>query len=144
MKAVAALRPDQALQLCNLFEPVPLYDVLAQRGFAYWTEQRSPEEWWTTFFRPATPSSERSPAPSPAAESRYSADNSLIVDARGLEPPQPMIKILEALAGLAPGGVLVALTDRPPRFLHAKLDDRGYRYTTEETKHGWCETRIWT
>ncbi|HWT78201.1 MAG TPA: DUF2249 domain-containing protein [Candidatus Methylomirabilis sp.] len=144
MKAVASLGPDQTLQLCNLFEPVPLYDVLAHRGFSHWTEQRGPEEWWITFFRSATPSNEKSPTPSSTADIRPSPDNPLVVDARGLEPPQPMMKILEALAGLAPGELLVELTDRPPRFLHAKLDDRGYRYTTEETKHGWCETRIWT
>jgi len=142
MKAVASLRADQVLQLCNLFEPVPLYDVLAQRGFAHWAEQRGPEEWWITFFRPVGPR-EETPAPSHPAEARTGPDHPLVVDARGLEPPQPMMKILEALAGIEPGGQLVALTDRPPRFLHAKLDDRGYRYVTEKTKDGWCETRIW-
>ena len=142
MKAVASLRAGQVLQLCNLFEPVPLYDVLGQRGFAHWAEQRGPEEWWVTFFRPVRPS-ELPPAPSHTAETRTGPDHPLVVDARGLEPPQPMMKILEALAGLEPGGQLVALTDRPPRFLHAKLDDRGHRYVTEETKDGWCETRIW-
>ena len=142
MKAAAALRPDQVLQLCNLFEPAPLYDVLAQRGFAHWVERRGPEEWWITFYHHAQPS-DPSPVPSHAAESRARTDGSLVVDARGLEPPQPMMKILEALAGLGPGGQLLALTDRPPRFLYAKLDDRGCRYSTEETNDGWCETRIW-
>ena len=142
MKAVASLRAGQVLQLCNLFEPVPLYDVLGQRGFAHWAEQRGPEEWWVTFFRPVRPS-ELPPAPSHTAETRTGPDHPLVVDARGLEPPQPMMKILEALAGLELGGQLVALTDRPPRFLHAKLDDRGYRYATEKTKDGWSETRIW-
>lgn len=140
MKAVAGLRDDQVLRLCNIFEPVPLYDVLAQRGFAHWVEQRGPEEWWVTFYRSAAPPA----APSLPQGTRIPAgDRALVVDARGLEPPQPMMKILEALAGLGPGGDLLALTDRPPRFLYAKLDDRGYRYATEETKDGWCKTRIW-
>ncbi len=140
MKAVASLREDQVLQLCNLFEPVPLYDVLAQRGFAHWVERRGPEEWRVTFYRSAAPPA----APSLSLETQTpAAGGALVVDARGLEPPQPMMKILEALAGLGPGGELLALTDRPPRFLYAKLDDRGYRYSTEETKDGWCETRIW-
>ncbi len=142
MKAVGSLRADQVLQLCNLFEPVPLYDVLAQRGFAHWAEQRGPQEWWIMFFRPVR-RSEGTPTPSHPAEARSGRDHPLVVDARGLEPPQPMMKILEALAGIEPGGQLVALTDRPPRFLYAKLDDRGHRYVTEETKDGWCETRIW-
>lgn len=142
MKAIAALRPDQVLRLGNVFEPVPLYDVLAGRGFARWVERRGPEEWWITFYRPARPVG-ASPAPARPTGSRAGAQRPLVVDARGLEPPQPMMKILEALAGLGAGGQLLALTDRPPRFLYAKLDDRGYRYATEETTDGWCETRIW-
>jgi uncharacterized protein (DUF2249 family) len=152
MKAAAALRPGQVLQLCNLFEPVPLYDVLEQRGFAHWVERRSPEEWWVTFFRstgrPPDPTPRSRPwrdsgRASPADTRILVPDGALVVDARGLEPPQPMMKILEALARLGPGGQLLALTDRPPRFLYAKLDDRGCRYSTEEAKDGWCETRIW-
>lgn len=142
MKAAAALREDQALQLGNVFEPVPLYDVLAQRGFAHWVERRGPEEWWVTFYRPAHSAAASPTLVSPQAQTP-AASGALVVDARGLEPPQPMMKILEALAGLGPGGELLALTDRPPRFLYAKLDDRGYRYSTEETKDGWCKTRIW-
>jgi uncharacterized protein (DUF2249 family) len=142
MKAVASLRADQVLQLCNIFEPVPLYDILAQRGLANWVERRGPEEWWVTFYRPTG----STPAPSTPAHSPTqvaSADGPQVVDARGLEPPQPMMRILEALPTLGPGSELLALTDRPPRFLYAKLSDRGYRYATEETKDGWCETRIW-
>lgn len=33
------------LLLVNSFEPVPLYDVLSDRGFTHETTQVSPEEW---------------------------------------------------------------------------------------------------
>lgn len=142
MKAAAALREDQVLQLCNLFEPVPLYDVLGERGFAHWVERRGPEEWWVTFYRPRPPA-ELPPAPSSARELRSDADSPRVVDARGLEPPQPMAKILEALPGIAAGGEIQALTDRRPMLLYPKLEERGFQYATEEMPDGWFRTRIW-
>lgn len=39
------LGPDETLVLINSFEPVPLYDVLEQRGFAYETTQVADDEW---------------------------------------------------------------------------------------------------
>jgi len=53
------------------------------------------------------------------------------LDNRGLSPPEPMMRILEALEQLAPDGVLVAKMDREPIFLFAELHDRGYRYTCD-------------
>lgn len=57
-------------------------------------------------------------------------DAALIVDARGLEPPGPMIRILEALASLPEGATLQARTDRRPIHLLAQLEARGYEATT--------------
>jgi uncharacterized protein (DUF2249 family) len=142
MKAVASLRENQVLQLCNLFEPVPLYDVLAERGLAHWVERRGPEEWWITFYRPGRPA-EGPPEPPPAREPRSDADSPQVVDARGLEPPQPMAKILEALPRIAAGGEIRALTDRRPMLLYPKLEERGFQYATEEMPDGWFKTRIW-
>lgn len=142
MQAVGALRATQVLQLCNLFEPVPLYDVLEQRGFAHWTERRGPEEWWVTFFRPARPLGNASTA-STSQAAPAAAEAPRVVDARGLEPPQPMARILEALPTIEAGGQLLAMTDRRPMLLYPKLEDRGFKYSTEETANGWFETRIW-
>jgi uncharacterized protein (DUF2249 family) len=142
MQAVGAIKGNQVLQLCNLFEPVPLYDVLEQRGFAHWTERRGPEEWWVTFYRPVrrleSASSSSTSQAAPAA-----GEAPLVVDARGLEPPQPMARILEALPRIETGGQLLAMTDRRPMLLYPKLEDRGFKYVTEETANGWFETRIW-
>jgi uncharacterized protein (DUF2249 family) len=65
------------------------------------------------------------------------------VDARGLEPPQPMAKILENLPRIAAGGHILAMTDRRPMLLYPKLEERGFAFSTEETTNGWFETRIW-
>lgn len=48
------------------------------------------------------------------------------LDLRGQEPPQPMVRILEALAGLPQGASLRAHTDRRPIHLLPLLDERGF------------------
>ncbi|MCC6235303.1 MAG: DUF2249 domain-containing protein [Verrucomicrobiales bacterium] len=59
------------------------------------------------------------------------------VDARGLEPPQPLVLILEALGRLPSGGELHARTDRRPLHLYPLLEQRGFRSeTTEAPDHG--------
>lgn len=52
------------------------------------------------------------------------------LDARGLEPPQPMMKILEAVAALPAGATLAARTDRQPLLLYPLLEQRGFTYET--------------
>jgi uncharacterized protein (DUF2249 family) len=54
-----------------------------------------------------------------------------------------MARILEALTKIEAGGQLLAMTDRRPMLLYPKLEDRGFRFATEETANGWFETRIW-
>lgn len=49
MAAVSSLREGQALELINVFEPVPLYEVMRQRGFRHRTE-RTPEGDWRVVF----------------------------------------------------------------------------------------------
>jgi len=58
------------------------------------------------------------------------------VDARGLEPPQPLIKILEAVESLPVGAELRARTNRRPVHLYPHLEDRGFAARTEEKSDG--------
>ncbi|GAB3685094.1 hypothetical protein GCM10028857_14980 [Salinarchaeum chitinilyticum] len=43
--AMDDLAPGETLLLINSFEPVPLYDVLEQRGFDHETEHVDEDEW---------------------------------------------------------------------------------------------------
>jgi uncharacterized protein (DUF2249 family) len=54
------------------------------------------------------------------------------IDNRGLEPPEPLVRILSALPGLDEGGELVALMDREPLLLYPELERRGFAWTFEE------------
>ena len=64
------------------------------------------------------------------------------LDARGLEPPQPLVVILEALAGLREGAELRARTDRRPLHLYALLEQRGFTGATQEQNDGSFITTI--
>jgi uncharacterized protein (DUF2249 family) len=66
----------------------------------------------------------------------------LDVDARGLEPPQPLVKILEAVETLPAGAHLRAHTDRRPMHLYAHLEERGFAGETEEQSDGSFITHV--
>jgi TusA-related sulfurtransferase len=58
----------------------------------------------------------------------------ILVDARGLEPPEPLERVLQALELLRPGQGIRLLLHREPFPLYPLLAERGYRHdTTMET-----------
>lgn len=63
------------------------------------------------------------------------------VDVRGLEPPEPLLRILYALDALPTGHTLRARTDREPRPLLAEAQLRGFHYECRaETDGSWLTT----
>lgn len=64
------------------------------------------------------------------------------LDNRGLEPPEPMLKILEATARLEPGQSLIAHNDRKPIFLFPKLEERGLIYDVHDLPDGTVEITV--
>ena len=64
------------------------------------------------------------------------------LDVRGLEPPYPLVHILEALDEVGEGGELVVLHERRPVFLYPQLDERGFVHETDEPEPGVVRIRI--
>ncbi|WP_186576533.1 DUF2249 domain-containing protein [Aquibacillus kalidii] len=60
----------------------------------------------------------------------------MILDNRGLQPPQPMMRTLAALEELEAGQQLKIINDRRPMFLFAELDEQGHVYEVEEQEDG--------
>jgi tRNA 2-thiouridine synthesizing protein A len=60
----------------------------------------------------------------------------MIVDNRGLEPPQPMMRTLAALENLGKGEVLTIINDRRPMFLYEQLEELGYKQRSEQQNDG--------
>jgi uncharacterized protein (DUF2249 family) len=133
-RIMAALKdvPERgALALRAIFEPVPLYAVLAKRGLCHYTEQLAADDWRVWFYAEGTSSGvegkpERS-EPAPEADPAV-----VILDVRDLEPPEPMVRTLAALEELPPGGTLLQINVRVPQFLLPRLEERGFTYEIRE------------
>lgn len=63
------------------------------------------------------------------------------LDLRGLDPPEPMRRALEAIEALAPGSALEVVTDREPMLLHRELGRRHHAYVSEVQADG-CHTIV--
>lgn len=133
MATVKTLAAEQALVLRAPFEPVPLFAALGKRGFAHWAEQSAPDDWTVWFYRaPAAPA-----GAGPGARAAAAAGGEMVaLDVRGLEPPEPMVRILECLDTIRPGQRLVVLHERRPMLLYPQLDERGFLHETEEIEPG--------
>jgi uncharacterized protein (DUF2249 family) len=126
LTAIDALPPGGALRLIAPFEPVPLYAKLVAMGFDHTTTARDDGAWEILFTpRRATPTAEP-----------------LLLDLRGLEPPEPLRRALETLATLPKGGVLIALTRFRPVHLFSVLDERGIPWESHEQPDGSWESII--
>lgn len=66
----------------------------------------------------------------------------LHLDNRGLEPPQPMVRVLEVVDTMGAGDVLIVHNDRRPVFLFPHLDERGFDYECEDQPDGSVIVRI--
>jgi len=67
----------------------------------------------------------------------------MLLDARDMEPPEPMERALEALDALLPGQRLRLLLPREPYPLYGILDRNGYRHRTEPQPDGHFAVLIW-
>jgi uncharacterized protein (DUF2249 family) len=72
-----------------------------------------------------------------------SADTYLVVDARGLEPPEPMARTLEALDRLPFGQRMLLLIHREPHLLLQVLERNGYDARCESDADGGFRVVIW-
>ena len=65
------------------------------------------------------------------------------LDVRGLEPPEPLEKVLDALDLLPAGEHLCMLIEREPRPLYRILANNGFAYSTATLPGCLYEVTIW-
>jgi uncharacterized protein (DUF2249 family) len=144
MAAIGRLDGEQGLLLIAPFEPVPLFHVLAKQGFAHESKQMPVGDWQVLFSRSVVPNPTVAVRSATAGCDSDANESSEIVDldARGLEPPQPLVTILETIATLQPGATLRAQTDRRPMHLYSQLAARGFTGESTEQADGSFITNI--
>lgn len=130
MKAVRELGENQMLRLTNSFEPVPLYSVLGGKGFGH-TTKREDGIWHIWFFKKKTPAMSGSLGSFvPGVAGSNAGENMIELDVRGLAPPEPMMKILEAVVAMTDRDILLVHHHREPMMLYEKLEERGFGAVT--------------
>ncbi len=67
----------------------------------------------------------------------------LVLDARNLEPPEPLTRVLDSIARFQPGDTLKLLIDHEPRLLYPILDRSGFGHRTEPGTASVYEILIW-
>lgn len=127
--------PEQgALRLRAPFEPVPLYAVLARRGFTHSARRLGPEDWEVIFARTEPSGAEASEKP--PVDTDHPSDTVVLLDVSDLAPPEPMVRILETASRLRPGQELHVEHHRRPVYLYPQLDAQGFVHQTTELAGG--------
>lgn len=129
--------------LINDHDPVPLYyqfQALFPEAFEWEYLVDGPTEFQVRITRlRATPCA--APPPPPRRPGMIRADTVRELDLRGLEPPEPMIRILNQLEVTPPGGSFRARTERQPIHLFPELAVRGASHACESASDGgWITT----
>ncbi len=143
MAAVATMRDSDVLLLRTLFEPVPLFAVLAKRGFDHEARATAPDDWSVWFWRSSIAPSAAEPPTDVIAAIDLGDARSLVMDVRGLEPPEPLTRTLAALETLPHGHTLVQVNNRVPLFLLPLLAERGFTCDVDESQADRVLVRIW-
>ncbi len=128
MQAVNTLEPGQSLRLLASFRPVPLFSVMANRGYAASDRALEGGDWEVTF-SPVnlSPGIEDVSIGSAPAAANW-GDPIEELDLRNLVPPEPMVRILETLEELRGGDVMFVQLAREPIFLFPELAKRGHEW----------------
>ncbi|MBU6460837.1 MAG: sulfurtransferase TusA family protein [Proteobacteria bacterium] len=146
LEAISALIPNQGLRLFTTFEPKPLYALLKQHGFSHESRSLDRGEWEVLFTRQPTLKTNQPENNQKSTQAHHVPFETwpkpcLVLDNRNLLPPEPMVRILEALPALHSGDVLEALLDREPVFLYPELKTAGHEWHTQTKEPG--ATLIW-
>lgn len=129
-----ALEPGRVLHVRSPFEPRPLYQVMADRGFAHRSSCFADDDWSSWFWR------EDQPPPEASAKVPEDAPEG-VTDLRWLAPPEPLLWILSWTAEHRSGELRVLLPFFPAPLLELIGND-GWTVTKEQERSDGVVVRI--
>ena len=138
IKTLGNMSNDQVLHLVIVFEPVPLYTVLKMKGYDHSTEQA--DGLWHIYFYKGETGAQTDKIAGP--EVADSEPKTIEIDVRGLEPPEPMVKIIELLPQVGMNTTLLVHHHREPVMLYDKLEHLGFQASAEKIQEGYYKVRI--
>lgn len=147
LEASNALKDDECLKIINTFEPIPLINLLAKKGFRSLSERPGKDLVYTWFVKDEVegviPDAEKVEPEIVNNElefermlESYGPERIHTIDVRNLEMPQPMIRILENLSKLKHDEVLFVYHKKVPVYLLPELEERGFKYLIKNCPDG--------
>ena len=67
----------------------------------------------------------------------------ITVDCRELEPPEPFVKVLEAIEAMKEDEAVLMIHRKKPRLLFPKLKEKGLSFSMNEASDESIELLIW-
>lgn len=137
MAQLKTMNDDQALMIINTFEPIPLLNILKDKGYSYDTSRPAENEVHTLLFKnndfEEEPKQEikRSDLSFEQAEKKFSGRMSEL-DVRDLEMPLPMVSILEAIEKITEKDALYVHHKKLPQYLIPELENRSFSFVSNE------------
>ncbi|NQU33294.1 MAG: DUF2249 domain-containing protein [Bacteroidetes bacterium] len=139
MEKVKVMKDDQTLLIINSFEPVPLLNILKDKGYTYETE-RPDNGVVHTFIRKENKDTSTKIVESAQSKPNLSFDevevkfegNLIEIDVRDLEMPLPMVTILEEIEKLEDNNALFVHHKKLPQYLLPELENRGFSYVYKD------------
>ena len=131
MQMADGVPPAGVLVIEAPFDPQPLRQVLASRGFSTYGERLGPGH-WQIWCRRCQPGDDPPPVQqaecAPREAQIWRSGDVVHIDVRGLEAPRPLVAILTLIDGASNQGHIVVHHDRDPLYLYPELEERGWRY----------------
>lgn len=139
MKKLKTLAREETLCIINTFEPIPLLNILKEKGYEFETERPESGEVRTYLTKVSEGKTDESLFKDISApeitfdilENKF--DGKLVeIDVRELEMPMPMVTILEAIEGLEDGQALYVHHKKLPQYLLPELQKRDFGFREKE------------
>ena len=153
LAGVNKLGNGERIKIINTFEPVPLIDLLVDKGFLYHTD-RIEEKLVATWFEKRDTSNGAVEIPVlrqslheedvfNRMRDQFAPEKIRYIDVRELEMPQPMLLIMENMKTLADDELLYIYHKKVPVFLLPELESRGMKYLFNPIGEGNVEMLIY-
>ncbi len=138
MDKLKELNDSQQLLIINTFEPIPLLNILKDKGYQYETTRPADGEVHTRLYKADSISPET--AVKTVNKKDWDFEDALKafegkmteVDVRHLEMPLPMVTILEDVEKIEAESALFVHHNKLPQYLIPELENRGFAFVTNE------------
>ncbi len=131
MDAADALAEGQTLRLLAPFRPLPLFRVMARRGYVHRETRLDGNNWQIDFSRPAQALSRGS-----TLEAFSWPEPSAYLDMTGLPLDEARVRMTAALESVAPGQVIFVLLEQEPSTLLPQLAGAGHQWAGNHAADG--------